>query len=436
MIERLPPNNVEAEEAVLGSLLIDPDAIYEVTPKLKPPHFYRFQNRLIFEAMLTLHERKSPLDLITISEELGRREKLEEIGGEAYLIGLLNTVPTSVNARSYGDIVWQHHIRRLILRAASQQANLAYDEALDIDSVVAKAHGHLLEATGEAQVSKTVTFKQAITAALQSIEARIAAGGAIGLKTGYKELDAQLKGIEAPDLIYLGARPGVGKTAFLGNLALRIARHGLPVAYFNLEMKPDQLGMRWLSCESGVYHSTLKEGTASQDEHADIIKATGRIAEYPIFLFETWSLTPTELLAICRRIQAQYGLALVMVDYVQLMEPDKPTGKKYEDVSYISRKLKQAAGFLDVPILAAVQLNRAIEQRKNKEPSLSDLRDSGNLEQDGDDVWFMHRESKDSVITRLTVAKRRNGPTFEIDLRWHPSTQRFTGLDEQDEIVF
>lgn len=440
-IERLPPHSVESEEAVLGSLLIDPDAVFEVAGFLRPEAFYRLQNRWIYEAMLTLYERREPLDFITLTEELRRREQLEELGGEGYVIGLINTVPTSINARSYARMVEATSLRRKMIGAASTIANLAYDEAEDINIVIDRAERALFSISEERTTRDLVPIKQIARSYLERIEELNRLGDeVIGVPTGFVDLDRLLGGMNRSDLIIVAARPGMGKTSLQNSMALTAAtRHSKRIAIFNLEMSGEQLVQRMIAAETRIDSQRLRRGDLHQNEWPIFMEAVGRLSETRIFIDDTPSITPMQLHTKCRRLYAEHGLDMVMIDYLQLMQAERPFSNRVQEISEISRSLKSLARELDVPVVAAAQLSRAVEQRQDKRPLLSDLRDSGSIEQDADVVMFIYRDeyySPDTTerpnIAEINIAKHRNGPTGTIDLYWHGKLATFRNLQRQE----
>ncbi|NKQ37008.1 MAG: replicative DNA helicase [Chloroflexi bacterium] len=380
-IERLPPHNLEAEEAVLGSLLIDPDAIFDVANFLHPRDFYKVQNKWIYEAILALNERREPLDLLTLTDELRRREQLEEIGGEGVIIGLVNAVPTSVNAAHYGRIVEAASTRRQLINAASSIANLAYEEAEDISIVIDRAEQALFSVSEERTTRDLTPISQIARDYLERIERLTEQGeDIIGVPTGFSDLDRLLGGLNKSDLLILAARPGMGKTSLQNAIALTAAtRYGKRIAIFNLEMSGEQLVQRMLSAETRIDSQRLRRGQLHEHEWPIFMEAIGRLSQTHIFIDDTPSITPNQLRTKCRRLYAEHGLDLIMIDYLQLMVTERGSNNRVQEISEISRGLKGLARELDVPVLAAAQLSRAVEQRQDKHPLLSDLRDSGCL---------------------------------------------------------
>lgn len=380
-LERLPPHSLDAEEAILGSLLIDPDAIFDVGTFLRPDAFYRSQNRAVYEAILALNDRRDPLDLITLTEELRRQEQLDEVGGEAYIISLINAVPTAINAVSYGRLVEATAIRRKLIAAASAIANLAYDEAEDVNVVIDRAEQTLFSISEQRTTRDLVPVKQIARDLLERIEQLHERGDdIIGVPTGFTDLDRLLGGLNKSDLLILAARPGMGKTALQTGIALTAAaRYGKRVAMFNLEMSGEQLVQRMLAAETRIDSQRLRRGQLYDHEWPIFMEAIGRLSETRIFIDDTPSITPHQLRTKCRRLYAEHGLDLIVIDYLQLMQAERPTNNRVQEISEISRSLKGLARELDVPVLAAAQLSRAVEQRQDKRPLLSDLRDSGCL---------------------------------------------------------
>jgi replicative DNA helicase len=439
--DRVSPSNIEAEEALLGSLLIDPDAIFEVASFLRPHSFYREQNRWVYEAILDLNERREPVDLITLTDELRRRNRLDEVGGESFIIGLLNTVPTSINARSYGQIVDSAALRRRLITAASTIANLAYEQDEDISIVIDRAEQALFSISEERTTRDLVPVKEIARGYLDRIEELNARGDdVIGVPTSFTDLDKLLGGLNKSDLIIIAARPGMGKTALqlaIGQAAAR--RFGKRVAIFSLEMSGEQLVQRMIASETRIDSQRLRRGDLHEDESPRFYEAVGRISEAKLFIDDTPSITPMQLRTKCRRLYAEHGLDLVMVDYLQLMQTERTQTNRVQEISEISRSLKALARELDVPVLANSQLSRAVEQRQEKRPQLSDLRDSGSIEQDSDIVLFIYRDeyynqdaSERPNIAEINIAKHRNGPTAIIDLYWHGELATFRNLHRQE----
>jgi len=440
-IERLPPHSIEAEEAVLGSLLIDPDAILEVASFLTADAFYKERNRWIYQAILDLHDAHEPLDFITLTEMLRQRGQLEDAGGEAYLIGLLNAVPTSVNAASYGRIVEAAAVRRGLIQAASTIANLAYDEDEQIAMVIDRAEQALFTVSEERTTRDLVPVRDiARTYMDRVVELSQRGDDMIGVPTGFQDIDRLLGGLNKSDLLIVAARPGMGKTAFQLGMALHAGlRHRKRIAMFNLEMSGEQLVQRLIAAETRIDSQRLRRGQLHDNEWQIFYEAIGRLAETQIFVDDTPAITPMQLRTKCRRLYAEHGLDLVMIDYLQLMHAEYASNNRVQEISEISRGLKGLARELDVPVVTASQLSRAVENRQDKRPQLSDLRDSGSIEQDADIVMFIYRDEyyhPDTTdrpnIAEISVAKHRNGPTGVIDLYWQANLATFRNLQRQE----
>jgi len=441
LTDRVPPNNIEAEEALLGSLLIDPEAVYDVAAFLRPDAFYREQNKWIFEAILDLNERREPVDLITLTDELRRRGRLEELGGEATIIALINTVPTSINARNYGQIIEAAALRRRMIGAASTIANLAYEQDENINVVIDRAEKALFSISEERTTRDLVPVKEIAKSYLDRIEELHARGDdVIGVPTSFTDLDKVLGGLNKSDLIIVAARPGMGKTSLQISIAQTAARRfNKRVAIFSLEMSGEQLVQRMIAAETRIDSQRLRRGDLKEHEWPIFYEAIGRISETQIFIDDTPSITSMQLRTKARRLYAEHDLDLIMIDYLQLMQSEHTSNNRVQEISEISRGLKGLARELDIPVVAASQLSRAVEQRQDKRPQLSDLRDSGSIEQDADVVIFIYRDeyynpetSERPNIAEINVAKHRNGPTASVDLYWHGQLATFRNLQRQE----
>lgn len=440
-IERLPPQSIEAEEAVIGSLLIDPDAILEVAGFLKPVAFSREKNRWIFAAILDLHEAREPIDFLTLSDLLRKRGQLEQIGGESYLISLLNAVPTSINAVNYGRLVEGAAVRRRLIDVAGKIADLAYDEAQNISEVIDRSEKALFGISEERTTRDLAPVGSFTSAYLDRIEQLHARGGeTIGIPTGYGDIDRLLSGLNKSDLIIVAARPGMGKTSLLLGFALHAALNlGKRVALFSLEMSGEQLVQRMVAAQTRIDSQRLRRGQLREQEWPIFYEAIGRLSETHIYIDDTPAITPMQLRTKCRRLHAEFGLDLIMLDYLQLMDAERSVNNRVQEISEISRGLKGLARELNTPVVAASQLSRAVESRQDKRPQLSDLRDSGSIEQDSDIVMFIYRdeyynpETTDRPnIAEISIAKHRNGPTGIIDLFWHDKLATFRNLQRQE----
>jgi len=427
------PHNREAEEAVVGAVLINPEVYYDLAQFLQADDFYIHRLRWIWEAFTRLHEQRTPLDILTVTEALDRAGQLGEIGGPAYLTALLNQVPTSLHAEAYGHMVEAEAIRRRMLNAANQIATLAYDEHESVEHVMEEAEKSVFDVSQR----RLKHDLQPISAVLSEYYDRIdelarRPEEIFGVPTGFIDLDRMLTGMQASDFLIIAGRPGQGKTGFLLSAAKNAAMlHKKHVAIFSLEMSNEQVVQRLVAQETGIDSQRLRTGKLNQDEWPLFTQAVEVLSDTHIFLDDTPAISPLQLRTKCRRLHMEFGLDLVLVDYLQLMGGDVRTENRVQEVSYISRNLKVLARELNVPVLAAAQLSRAVEQRTDKRPVLSDLRESGSLEQDSDVVMFIYRPDqyeKDTVkqnVAEIIIAKHRNGPTGSIELIFRSSLAKF-----------
>jgi replicative DNA helicase len=434
--DRLPPQNVEAEQSVLGSLLIDRDAVIRVASFLRPDDFYREAHGQIYGAILNLYERREPADFITLCDELDRRSQLETVGGSSYLASLINVVPTAAHVEHYGHIVERAALRRRLIQAAGRIAEIAYDEALPIDDVIDLSEQHIFAVAQRQLVRDLVPLSKLLYDYFDQIEdLQQRPGETLGVATGFIDLDKLLGGFQPSDMVIVAGRPGMGKTSLITTIAQNIAekRKGA-IAMFSLEMTGEQLVQRLVASETGIDSQRLRQGQIRDDELDRIARAIGRLSEMPIYIDDSGGLTPFELRTKARRLAAEFPLALVVVDYLQLMQAGIRVENRVQEISYISRALKNLARELNAPLVAASQLSRAVESRQDRRPQLSDLRESGALEQDSDVVIFIYRDETyhpDTAmknIAEIIVAKHRNGPTGKIDLGFIQEQTRFVNL--------
>ncbi len=442
--DTLAPHSVEAEEAVLGSILINPDALLEVLPFLSPVDFFIVRNGWVYEAIVTLHDRRDPLDYLTVTNELELSGRLTEVGGAAYILSLVNKTPSSLNVEGYGRIVERMSLRRRLLDAAGEVARAAHSEETDINEVVNRAEQAIFEVTEQRLQRDLVPVGEVISDYFDHITNLMRHQEMVmGVPTGFVDLDSMLGGMQRSDLLIIAARPGMGKSSMLNSIMLNAARHQQRVALFSLEMSNEQLVQRFISSETRIPSHRLREGTLDERDMAEFVKAAEHISSLPIYLDDTPALSTQELRSKARRLFLEYGLDLIMVDYLQLMTTPFRNDNRVQEISYISRSLKQLARELNVPLVAAAQLSRAVEQRNDKRPMLSDLRESGSIEQDSDVVIFIYRdayynkETPDGDRTEIHIAKHRNGPTGQVDLVFIPeltlfrdAVRRDTNLDE------
>ena len=444
-IDKLAPQAVEAEQSVLGSILIDADAILRVGDFLKPVDFYRAQHSDIYEAMLALHGQREPIDLVTLGDELRRRDRLDEVGGPAYLTSLMNTVPTAVHAEHYGRIVERKAVLRNLIGAAGKIAAVGYEEANDAEVAIDRAESILFEIsqrrTDGGFEALSILLGQAYDRLEYLHEHR---GQILGVPTGLSQLDALLGGLQPSDLIILAARPSVGKTSLALNIAQHAAvREAKKVAVFSLEMSKEQLALRLLAAETGINPRPLKTGFVNETDWSKIAIVMNDMATAPMWIDDSPALSVMELRTKARRLEAeQHGLDLVIVDYLQLMQASTVSkdSNRVQEVTEISRGLKQLARELKVPVVALSQLSRNVEQRGSAEPRLSDLRESGSLEQDSDVVIFLYRDGEQNPdaeveLIKAKVAKHRNGPIGEVPLQFRKANTRFYTVAAREEIA-
>jgi len=444
IVEKLLPQNIEAECGVLGSIIIDPEAIVQVSDFLRADDFYRDAHRTIYEVILQLFEEREPADFITICDELERRNQLEDVGGASYITSLINQVPTSGNVEFYGRIVERTSVLRRLIHAAGQIAAVAY-EANDAEAALEKAE-QLIFAISQRHARSDFSHLREILAdymeKLDQLHER--RGSIVGVPTGFTDLDRLTGGLQKSDLIVLAARPGLGKTSLALTLAHNAAvKYQRSVAVFSLVMSKEQLAQRLLSMDASIDQQRLRTGWIEDDEWERIVIARDKLEEANIWIDDTASIATTELRSKARRLQAEYGIDLIIVDYLQLMQATiggRRNENRVMEISEISRSLKALARELNLPVLALAQLSRAVESRQSKVPQLSDLRESGSIEQDSDIVMFIYRddvynqETEKKNIADVIVAKHRNGPLGEISLYFQANQTRFLDLEANQAI--
>ena len=418
------PHNRQAEEAVLGSVLINPESYYDVAQILEADYFYIIRNRWIWEVFTILHENRSPIDILTVSEELENRSQLEEIGGQSYLMMLVNQTPSSLNAEAYAKIVEETSVRRRMLASANEMAKLAYQQDRQIENIIDAAEKSVFNLS-ERRIRRDLESIQTVVSQYYDRVSQLSQRSEeiFGVPTGLSDLDKVLGGLQKSDLLIIAGRPASGKTGFLLTIAKNAAlKHKKHVALFSLEMSNEQLVQRMIAQETGINSQDLRSGKIKEDQWDVFTKAIEVLGDSKIYLDDTPALTPIQMRTKCRRLHLEHHIDLVLVDYIQLMSSESRTDNRVQEVSYISRNLKTLARELNVPVLAAAQLSRAVEQRSDKRPMLSDLRESGSLEQDADIVMFIHKkdelanENEKAQLIELIIAKHRNGPTRDIDM--------------------
>jgi replicative DNA helicase len=430
---QIVPHSREAEEAVIGAVMINPEAYYDVAQFLQAEDFYIHRHRWIWQAFTRLHEQRTPIDFLTVTEELDQMGQLGEIGGPAYLTALINNVPSSLHAEAYGRVVEETAVRRRMLDAANLIAKVAYKEDAGIDDVMNEAEKAIFGVSEKRLTRDLQPIQQVLSDYYDRIDQLNRRGeDTFGVPSGFLDLDRLLGGMQPSDFLIIAGRPGTGKTAFMLSAAKNAAQtYKKHVAIFSLEMANEQLVQRLIAQETGIDTHHLRTGKLTEDEWPLFAHAIEVLGDTRMFLDDTPGLTPIQLRTKCRRLHMEFRLDLVIVDYLQLMSGGMRIENRVQEVSYISRNLKMLARELNVPVLAAAQLSRAIEQRADKEPQLSDLRESGSLEQDSDVVMFIHRPDmydRDNTrpnIAEIKVAKHRNGPTGTIEMVFRNNLAKF-----------
>lgn len=435
-LDRLPPQSVEAEQSVLGAMLIEKDAILRASEILDPAAFYRDAHRKIFEAILSLNERSEAVDVVTVTEELRRRNQLEEAGGVAYLTTLANLVPTAANVEFYARIVEEKGVLRRLIQASSEIARRAYEGQEEIEDLLDGAE-HLIFNLVQRRQRGYVALKEVLVETYERLAGLFAQQGQItGLPTGFKDFDRLTSGLHPSELLIIAARPAQGKTAFCLNIACNVALHQkVGVGIFSLEMSREQLAMRMLSAEANIDGQRLRSGDLKDREWNKLNEAFARLNEAPILIDDTPNIHLMDLRAKARRMKSEHQVGLIIVDYLQLINHSRSRiENRQQEISEISRSLKSLARELQVPVIALSQLSRAVEQRQDKRPMLSDLRESGSLEQDADLVAFIYHNPEngpDSKVVEIIIAKHRQGPTGSIHLCFLKETGVFGSLDKR-----
>ena len=430
---KLPPQNIEAEQSLLGALLIDKDAVVRIAEVLSPIHFYRTeQHGKIYEAIINLFEKREPIDLVTVTERLKQNEALDLAGGPAYLTTLVNTVPTAAHVEHYARIIKEHAVRRSLISQATRLIENAYDESTPVEDILEMAEQGIFAVSQQNVRKDFMALKDLLTTSFDRLdELQKSSGKLRGVPTGFRDLDAKLAGFQDSNLIIFAARPGQGKTSFVLNVAQYVAvKVGLPVGIFSLEMSQEELVDRVIVAQADIDAWKLKTGKLDDSDFDRISHAYGELAEAPLFIDDTPGLSLAEIRTKARRLQMEHGLKLVVVDYLQLIH-GRNLENRVQEVSEISQGLKNLARELKIPVLAVSQLSRAVESRGSRKPQLADLRESGAIEQDADVVMFIYREDPENMKdTNLEIAKHRNGATGEIKMMFIPERMKFYGMEK------
>ncbi|MBI5078916.1 replicative DNA helicase [Candidatus Saganbacteria bacterium] len=441
--DKIPPQNLVAEQSVIGSMLLDKNAAVRAIEILRPDSFYRDAHRFIYEAILELFDRGEPIDMVTLTEALRKSGKLDAVGGSVYVADLLNSVPTAANVEYYAKIVEEKAVLRRLIEAGTNIVSEAFDEPEDVDQVLDRAEKAIFDVALKRVREGFQRIDSVIKRVLDKIDSLYGKKEAItGTPTGYPDLDQLTAGFQNADLIIIAARPAVGKTAFALNIVQNVAiRYKTPVAIFSLEMSKDQLAQRMLCSEAEVDAQRLRTASLSDAGWKKLTRSLGRISEAPIYIDDSASITATEIRAKARRLKIERGLGLVVVDYLQLMRGRNRVENRVQEISDIARSLKTLARELDVPVVALSQLSRAVEQRPDRIPRLSDLRESGEIEQTADLVIFIHREdyynpqSERGNVAEIIIAKQRNGPVGTMELVFRKEIAKFCSKETRYEEV-
>lgn len=440
MIEKIPPHDSNAEKAVLGAVLIDPSAVSMAAQIVHPEYFYIPEHEMVFSAILSLFERRQPVDLVTLTAELKKDSNLKKVGGSAFLSELINTVPTSAYVENYAEIVKGHYIKRKLISFSSRLVERSFEDKEEVKKLLDSAESEIFGLSESYIHRDFVHLKDILAQSFERLEEFSKnQDGLRGVPTGFKDLDNKLAGLQDSNLLILAARPGIGKTTFALNIAMHAAlKEKMPVGIFSLEMSKEELVDRLLVGQADIDAWKLKTGKLSSDDYSRLTQAMGELSEAPIYIDDTPGLSILEMRTKARKLKIEKGIKLIIVDYLQLLDSGKRIDNRVQEVSYISQNLKNIARELKVPVVSLSQLSRAIENRTEKRPQLSDLRESGSIEQDADVVMFLYYENdgddlldKSKRICKLSIAKHRNGPTAEISLMFRGDRVRFFGIENK-----
>ena len=433
------PYSQEAEEATLGAVLVNPSAFLNIASFLKAEDFFLLRHAYIWDALQRLNLRGEPIDYLTISQELRDMNRLDEIGGQAYLTHLINNTPTAVHAEVYGRLVERAAIRRRLMEASDEIRQLALDEEKTVDTVIEEAESKIFAVSDSQLKREFVPLWDALSEYYDRMEILLQERGqTLGIPTGFRALDELLGGFQKSDLLIFAGRPGMGKTSFLLTIAMNVARLGGRVALFTMEMGVEQMVQRLIAMETGINMQKLRLANLTPQENTRFTEAVGRLANLQLYIDDTPALSPLEVRTKARRLAHEHGLDLLIIDYLQLMNGGGKgmESNRVQEISYISRSMKELARELNVPLLSAAQLSRAVEQRQDKRPLLSDLRESGSIEQDADAVMFLYRDEVYNPDTtefpnqgEVILAKHRNGPTGKVSLYFEKSVMKFLDVN-------
>ncbi|MFC7366332.1 MULTISPECIES: replicative DNA helicase [Bhargavaea] len=436
--DRIPPHSNEAEQSVIGAIFLEPQALITAAETLVPEDFYRVSHQKIFRTMVTLSDRGEAIDVVTVTEELSAKKELEDVGGISYLTEIANAVPTAANVAYYAKIVEEKALLRRLIRTATGIVEDGFTREDEVDAVLAEAEKKMMEVASRKNAGDFKHIKDVLVQTYDNIELLHTRKGEVtGIPTGFRDLDHITAGFQRNDLIIVAARPSVGKTAFALNVSQNVAtKAGENVAIFSLEMGADQLVMRMLCAEGNIDAQVLRTGALEAEDWRKLTMAMGSLSNAGIYIDDTPGIRVSEIRAKCRRLKQEHGLGMIMIDYLQLIQGSgKPGENRQQEVSEISRSLKGLARELQVPVIALSQLSRGVEQRQDKRPMMSDLRESGSIEQDADIVSFLYREdyydkeTEDQNMIEIIVAKQRNGPTGTVKLAFVKEYNKFVNVD-------
>jgi len=443
LADRTPPHNIEAEQAVLGAIFLEQDALVTATEIITPRDFYRPAHQRIYQVMVEIGERGEPVDLVTVTAELDNRKQLEDVGGVTYLTDLANAVPTAANIEYYCRIIEQKGVLRQLIRTATKIVTDGYNQSEDLGNLLSDAEKNIMQISQKRTRGGFQHIKNVLMDAYERIETLSSSKGDVtGLPTGYPDLDKMTSGLQKSDLIILAARPSVGKTAFALNVAQNVAaRAGKVVAIFSLEMAAAQLVMRMICAEGNIDAGKIRSGYLDDDDWRKLTMSIGTLSKAPIFIDDTPGITMSDIRSKCRRLAAEQGeIGLVLIDYLQLISGRAGGGdNRQQEVSEISRSLKLMARELHCPVIALSQLSRSVEQRQDKRPMLSDIRESGSIEQDADIVAFLYREdyydkeTEEKNVIEVIIGKQRSGPTGTVKLAFLKEYNKFVSLEQHHQ---
>jgi replicative DNA helicase len=438
MIQRIPPHSVEAEQSVLGAMLLDKEAISAATELISGEDFYREAHKEIFEAIVEIYDKGEPVDLITLTEKLKTRNTLEAVGGITFLTNLMDAVPTTHNVKYYAKIIEDKSLLRRLIKSSNEIISKSYQATDDIGEIIDDAEKGIFNISLNRSTQGFTHVKNILNVNFDKIEELYLNKGRItGVPTGFTDLDAKLSGLQKSDLVLVAARPSMGKSSFMMNIVQHAAvREKITTAIFSLEMSKEQLTQRLLCAEALIDAHRLRIGDINEDEWVKLARAMGPLSEAPIYIDDTPAISITEMRAKCRRLKLEHNLGLIVIDYLQLMQGKGNADSRQQEISEISRSLKALAREINVPVVSLSQLSRAPEMRADHRPILSDLRESGAIEQDADVVMFLYRDeyyhpdSEKKNIGEVIIAKQRNGPTGTVELVWLGQFTKFVNKEK------